>query len=149
MCMAKWCELVGLRRAGAALLVVAVAVLPLLHAMPSHALGGCGGGDAVAEGCCGDPCGVCASGCAGAECSHGEAMESSPAGDETPSEPAPEDDRPCDCPFCGKVVPVVSMISPVLAGTPFWGEVPTLLPIARDACPDSVAMRVDIQPPIV
>ena len=146
--MGMMCQLESLRRAGAVLLVVAVAVLPMLHATPTHASAGCGDDAVVGSACCGDPCATC-SDCEGTCCPSGEAAVGDTSDGEQPMDPASDDDRPCDCPCCGKVVPVVTMISPTLADAPFLGELPTLVPIARDACPDSVAMRVDIQPPIV
>jgi len=129
-------QLEAIRRLAAMFLIAAVAALPLVHT--GHARADTAS-QASADLCCVDPCGCC---------------DTQPGGDDMPCAPGDEqapcnDDRPCDCPCCGKVVPVVSMITPLPVDAPFWGEQPALLPVRHDARPDSVAMRVDIQPPIV
>lgn len=134
--MGKLCQPEAIKRAAAMFLIVAVAVLPLVHTGHANAQAAA---DAASDLCCVDPCGCC---------------DTEPGSEQTPCSPDDEqapcnDDRPCDCPCCGKVVPVVSMISPFPADAPFWGEHPAVLAIRHDARPDNVAMRVDIQPPIV
>ncbi|MEM9415087.1 MAG: hypothetical protein AAGA29_06350 [Planctomycetota bacterium] len=137
--MASYGQNLILKRAAATILFVAVAVLPLLHA--GHADASAPGYD-QAEACCvGDCCGITQAGEVAPGCCMDESDQPGPA--------APCDDRPCDCPCCGKVLPAISLLPPLPASGLFWDPSPTPSWTPHRACPKSAAVRVDIQPPIV
>ncbi|XAL99669.1 hypothetical protein OT109_19080 [Phycisphaeraceae bacterium D3-23] len=128
-----------LSRLAAVFLIAAVAVLPLMHTGSAAAASQA---DSAADMCEVDLCGCCP----------GQALDAGSAccGDsDQPESPAPCDGPPCDCPCCGKVLPAVSMISPLPALGLFWDPSPTPSWTPHIACPKSAAVCVDIQPPIV
>lgn len=120
------------------LLVVAVAVLPLAHTGHARADAPVDGAAAL---CSIDACGCCPSQTAVSATSCCTPEDGS-------DEPAPCDDRPCDCPCCGKVLQVVSMISSLPMSGLFWEQTPAPVWAPHPACPDSAVVGVDIQPPI-
>lgn len=131
--MADRCQPGWARNLVALWLIAAVALVPLVHAGQAQAQPA--QGQDMSANCCDDGCGDCD--CCGvtddAPCCPGE------------DEPA---NAPCDCPCCVKVVPAAPMISPPPSAGLFWSDAPSVLTVTCLACPDSVAVRVDIQPPI-
>jgi hypothetical protein len=141
--MAKKQPVDNLHRLAVALLVAAVSMLPLLHAGPVHAQAdGCG---AVGQGCTVDVCGCCDHAAEAQACCP---SEGAPATDQNSTDPVRPADSPCDCTCCGTVMTVAPMAPPMVPPGLFWDQTPTALLIPHLACPDSVAVRVAIQPPI-
>ncbi|MFI4859234.1 MAG: hypothetical protein ACIAXF_00995 [Phycisphaerales bacterium JB063] len=122
----------------ATFIALAVGVLPLMHT--GQAMAGERAGT-VADLCTVDVCGCCPD--TGADLDAGCCDDHS-----DPEAPVPCDDAPCDCPCCGKVLPVVSMMSPFSPAGLFWDPSPTPSWTPHMTRPQSAALCVAIQPPI-